>query len=143
MSEEKPGTMLISLESLEILERRRAEIEQRSNDLGDDRYVTANDRVLFAVLLQQLRSAHELNAQLIRTIVRLDKLEQDRSDDREIVNAIMRDLGNTRRLVIEHDEQIQILATTLDVAFNKLSDVIAQAEQQARDLKEEASLRDH
>lgn len=134
----------VSIQSLEILEQRRAELEQRSADLSvqDERFVTANDRVLFAVLIQQLRSAHELNGHLVKTIAKIEELERDSKNDREIVQAIMRDHGETRRLVHEHTAQITILASTLDVAFTKLGDVIKRAEQQAHDLREEASLRD-
>lgn len=142
MADTNDKSTTVTLHSLEVLERRRAELEQRSNELGSDRIATAEDRVLFAVLLQQLRSAHELNTHLISTIVRIDKLEKDRDDNQEIVKAIMHDLGDTRRLVIAHDEQIKILATTLDIAFDKLAGVIEQAEKQALDLAEEASLRD-
>lgn len=134
---------LITLQSLELLEQRRREIEQRADGLeAGERYHTAEDRVLFAVLLQQLRSAHELNAHLVATITRIEQLEHDRRDDRELLNAVMRDAGDTRRLVVAHEEQIKILATTLDVALDKLSSVVAQAEQQARELADEARMND-
>lgn len=119
----------ITLESLVLLEKRCAELEVR----GEDRVATTNELLVYQFLISKLQADAELHQHLAKMSQELDLLKQQGADDRAIVEAVVRDQAETRRLTLAAVERVDILAANVNAAMDRLSEVSSAAQKQASD----------
>lgn len=119
----------ITLQSLELLEQRRAELERS----GEDRIATTNELLVYQFLISKLQADAELLEHLAKMSLAIDQLKEQGAADRLIVEAVVRDSAETRRLTIAAVERVDILAANVNAAMDRLALVSSAAEQQAKD----------
>lgn len=134
---DKTEIVPVTLHSLELMERRCAELEESS-----ERLVSANDIVFYGSLIPQLRAVLAVHEKLAGFLERVEALETSDRNDREMMAALQRDASETRRLSIASLERADVVASQLDAIMSELSNVSRKAEEQAKALHEEAGLRD-
>lgn len=128
------GLTIIPLESLAILERRREAIAAA----GDKRVATTNELLVYEFLITKLRSDADLHEQLAKMMQRIDDLERSKHVDSAMVDALVADARETRRLTIVAHERIDVLASTVNAALDEMARVSDRSELLAKRLVGEA-----
>lgn len=124
-----------SLQSLAMLEQRRAELEA----LGGDRHPAGNELVLYQFLISKLQAESALHEHLAKAFLRIDRLERMSHEDRELVEAVVADHQETRRLALDAITRTNTLAATVSAGLDEMARVSRQSTELAELLAKEAA----
>ncbi len=130
MSEDKTALTIVTLQSLELMEKRRAELVAR-----DDRYACADDLMLVEWVISKMRAEQYMQEHLARALDRIDKLENSEIKQDELIQAVVRDHAETRRLALSNTEEIQAVGATIDTLLNRINQNLHATEEQGREVR--------
>jgi hypothetical protein len=131
MSEDQQDKLVttFSLESIKLMERRRDELAAERDGVVDSK-----ELLLLAFIIEKLKADFDLHTHLAKTMQRIDSLEKASVNDREIVEAVLRDAAETRRLTLAAVDQVQILGACINAALDELGRVSDRSQKLADEL---------